>query len=110
MSKQEQALQSVFASICELHQNGKNISVATVKNAMVIPAPLPIITKAISAFKADPQSYLKVWEQNNIAAQADKQANQQNETSNTLTLEQRVKTLEEQVVSLSNQLKQLLSK
>ncbi|WAJ70891.1 hypothetical protein [Catenovulum adriaticum] len=98
--KQELALQQVFETICQLHMDNKQVSVANIKNKMIISAPLPLITKAISAFKQDPDNYLKSYQENKPRQL---EVNSPDITKPS-SLEQRVEQLERQVAELSKQL------
>lgn len=104
--KQELALQQVFETICQLHMDNKQVSVANIKNKMIISAPLPLITKAISAFKQDPDNYLQSY-QDNKPSQL--QVNSPDIPPSS-SLEQRVEQLERQVAELSKELSKQLGK
>ncbi|GEM_PF-3570692 len=108
--KQELALQQVFETICQLHLDDKLVSVANVRNKMIIAAPLPLITRAIAAFKADSQTYLDSYLKNNEQVVEIKDDNESPtgpsaNTSHSLT--ERVTELEHQVAELSRQLAKL---
>ncbi|EWH11929.1 hypothetical protein DS2_02058 [Catenovulum agarivorans DS-2] len=107
MSNIEQAIQSALNTICELHQQNKNISVASVKNHNPLPLPLPAITRAITAFKENPQSYLDTWQENH---QSDTVVEIPPVNNTNKALEQRVSQLEQQVAELQKVLAQLQNK
>lgn len=107
MSKIEQATQAALEIICQLHSENKAVSVAAVKNRSLLPLPLPAITKAVSAFKENPDVYIKAWQQNN--QQAPVVEHEINQTAE-ISLEQRVVQLEQQVVQLQQALEQLVNK
>lgn len=109
--KQELALQQVFETICQLHMDNKQVSVANIKNKMIIAAPLPLITKAITAFKQDPDTYLNSYQTNKTSKLTiDKPAKTQSSSLEQSNLEQRVEQLEQQVAALSKQLLELSQK
>lgn len=111
--KQELALQQVFETICLLHLDNKLVSVANVRNQMVIAAPLPIITKAITAFKADPELYLTSFKQNlETEIKADTKVTAKTHLTADIngTLEDRIMSLEQQVMQLTEKVEQLLLK
>ncbi|MCU4676079.1 hypothetical protein N7931_10580 [Catenovulum sp. 2E275] len=106
--KQELALQQVFETICQLHLDDKQVSVANVRNKMIIAAPLPLITKAIAAFKADPQTYIDSYQKN--IEPAIKLANEPPSSpaaNESQSLTQRIEALEHQVLELTKQIAKL---
>ncbi|WP_440906441.1 hypothetical protein ACMZOO_18900 (plasmid) [Catenovulum sp. SX2] len=108
MSKIEQAIQAALEIICQLHNEEKTVSVAAVRNRALLPLPLPAITKAVSAFKENPETYLKAWQQNNSQAIAVEEP--EAEQTSELTMEQRVVQLERQVEQLQQALDKLVNK
>ena len=111
MSKIEHAIQAALEIICQLHCENKTVSVAAVRNRALLPLPLPAITKAVSAFKENPDIYLKSWQENNQQT-SDKQAEAaaEIETPTDLPLENRVEQLEQQVAQLQQALDKLVNK
>ncbi|WP_016956669.1 hypothetical protein [Catenovulum agarivorans] len=108
MSKIEHAIQTALEIICQLHNENKTVSVAAVRNRALLPLPLPAITKAVSAFKENPETYLKAWQHNNPQAIAVEEPEVEQLTE--LTLEQRVVQLEQQVAQLQQALDKLVNK
>lgn len=106
MSKQDQALQNVLHYLCELHHQGKPASVAAVKNIMPIAPPLPIITRAVSAFKQEPERYYQSWLKHEKEVSAP--PTQKNITTEAPpeSLEQRLEKLEQRIKILENIIQQ----
>ncbi|WP_017444878.1 hypothetical protein [Gayadomonas joobiniege] len=100
MSKQEQAIQHVLHHLCELHHEGKTISIANVKHRMEIVPPLPALTRAVSAFKAEPDKYYQSWLKHEANKSQTEPKQSPPNAKNEKTLEQRVAKLETRIGEL----------
>ena len=49
----------IAALICQLAEQGKDISVGLVRSKLTERAPLPFITRTINQYKANPQQFLE---------------------------------------------------
>ncbi|NTS77872.1 hypothetical protein HR060_13510 [Catenovulum sp. SM1970] len=98
----------IAALICQLAEQGKDISVGLVRSKLTERAPLPFITRTINQYKANPQQFLESHAHlKNKPAETNTPTNTDNATNHVEQLQKRVDILEQEVAELTSRLASL---